>query len=724
MNKRGFLATLPFVVGSAVVPVRGFSSSLARPGVRGAEAWLSWVIVRFPYVTDWDEASEDQFSVRAVPVSTPGAVPIDFSFFGLADTRQAVFFNHLPEGRFVVTATVDAGLPMARWVSARLLDVKAGYPASVQIDVAIASAARFELEGTTSAIDSAGPQFAVVFADLPPPGLGSDVANRTRRVLEVAGAKAEPRLRRASSGEVFILFRMRDNAAGRVFEAIRALRNGELGDMAAAGKILLAVVARVTKGAADLIVIDPDEQKDARARDRGYPPRRVILPTRKASAKKMQGPRLLRGRALGLFIDSFGDAVDSLRYMREEGSPDHDEGAAEEQAREAERQAMSLRAAISDLSSSAGLEEGLLAGQWSICSIEEATVADGHALVDLPHLRRFLNCASGLVELLPGQHPNSGCSPPDVEHATGVYGMLSSRLPPTAGAGASADASCAPGMVSGIQHVAVSLPSGGAPPIVAARDLADLLRWATGRPLKHRQQGVWPALFSAEVAPSRVINISRRFGEIGLGADADPAVWAVLASALEEVTTVAFGGRGAVVVLLSDNAGQLISEMELSLPCRNSILIVTATDGMSGQGTGLSVNSGPPVSVFAPSRDVELLALGNVGNCRTEHGTYSSYAVPTVTSTAALVAAANPALPATAIAKIVRETATVVDASRSGVGRWIRLKPDRTRMMDAVPANPPIEGNSALVEEDIWFSLWYGHGRIDPTAAVARARQS
>ena len=740
MDRREFLGLVPPLFGGAIL-ASAFDAAGQSPGDSG-DGLLTWVLVRFPYVTGWTKVREQQFAVRARGMASPGATVIPFSFYGIADTRQAVFFAHLDKGHYAVTATADAGLPSARWRRTDAIEIVARYPASLQMDISMPSsglielagraaeklengppsAVKFELEGQTYLIDGSLPTFAIVLADFRSLDSALAASAKLRQVFESACAEPHPGLRRAETGEWFFLFRVRDELADRIFELLQGWNVDRFGSGLASGRVLVAVVVRETDGLADLVVIDPRAIDDVSVRDRGYPPRKVTYARRPPDDYDKLQSDVLRGNALGIFLGMAKGANGSLRVLFElpPSAGESAEGPVGDVDAAVRREPFNL---LPKVEHAVLLDDAVNAQPVVIGSIEEGAVLDSHPLVDAVNLKRMMNCGDSLVEVVSGQMAAAGCGPSDIEHATAVYGMLSSRIPLGDGL-PTVEVACAPGNVTGLEHLAISMPIAQSAPIGAAKRLADLLRWMTDLPLQHRTQTDWPSLAQIVSQPVRVINISRHFSEIGVGAETVGAAWDVLAHALEEVTTQAFGGKGAVIVLSADNAGTLVSELDLSLPCRNSILIVTATAQDGGQGRRLSVNSGPPVSVFAPSKDVGLLNTAGPDECRVESGTYTSYATPVVSGVAARVAMANPDLSAVDIATIVRETATVVDANRSGVGRWVRLNRDRTRMMDPMPATFPINENPALDSGDLWFSLWYGHGRADPVAAVARALQS
>jgi serine protease len=177
-------------------------------------------------------------------------------------------------------------------------------------------------------------------------------------------------------------------------------------------------------------------------------------------------------------------------------------------------------------------------------------------------------------------------------------------------------------------------------------DVADGIRWAAG--------GSVPGV-PANATPARVLNLS-------LGSTSPSSCPAEMSAAISDA-----GSRGAVVVVA---AGNDAADASLFAPANcNGVITVAATD-QAGQRASFS-NYGSVVELSAPG--LAILSTVDSGTTVPAGSAYVSYrgtsmAAPHVALSAALVAAAAPALTPAQIATILADTSTPVGADTSAGG--------------------------------------------------------
>ncbi len=733
MNRRQFLATLPPLVSGVGLA----SCSSPKQEIQSASI-LTWVIVDHPPVTKW-MPQEGQFLVRAANRSAANRSPVAFVPFGLASTRQAVFYGHLQPGSYQITAQVEpdtvpvaAGTDPIVWAGERAVVVEPGYSASVRINVdqKRRSSTIVIVDQQSFTIDDEVSAFALLLADFPNRDSMESVAKDMSKVLAELEITTTSELGSTISGERFFLF---DGSSEAVIRACSHFRNSERSKAAYGGRVAVGVVGRDPEMRDSLIVVGPASAMPMWGLDNGMRGRTPGRSVREPEYdKRILNVRRLTG-ALAFYFGDNGGAVRAIKVSEEvdEVALSRKVAALAPTAIDVAKRFSEAFDRASEIRRARG--EAPLPSEFCVASLEDGVVKVDHNLVDAANLREVQLSAGVLKSCKGGTRVQANCSPGDIPHATAVYGIMSALVPTLRRNGnAASEVTCAPGLLTGIKHLAVSVPepleSNVDPHLISrefAKQLGDLLRWMTGVPVRHRIHAGWPTLEEVGTPPARVVNISRRFSSIGAGANADTGAWQELADALHDVTTVAFGGKGAVVVLVADNEGTLISEEELALPCRNSVLVATGIDAECTSADRPSVNVGPPISVCAWRSNAQLLSARKNELCHIQAGTYTSYAAPVVAATAALVALAKPSLSAAQIATVVKESACVVDAERVGVGRWIALSKDRTVLLEwgSATTRSPMDGQQSFEKDKHWFSLWYGHGVVDPVGAVNRAVQ-
>jgi hypothetical protein len=451
-----------------------------------------------------------------------------------------------------------------------------------------------------------------------------------------------------------------------------------------------------------------------------------------ASVLEVTSEPLSSTRAVDEFLSLAGDRTDRLRFIEEatvlvrKGSPSNKEGRVapvpKQQARRVE--------AMSTARAQTNLEIGPLP---TVATVEVGIVDRLHASVDNQTLLQVLVCDDELHILQPGDAVPDMCvnriTRDTKIHATAVYGMMSASSTVTnaddgsgpSGASVNGGVNCPEGLVPGARHLAIAIPE--APECASAEDeclrVADAIRWAVGLPTpKHTN---WPPLSSLSIEAARVINVSRTFRCM---ATVPPASEAALY--LRESLRLAIGHEcgtlGAVVVVAMENAAdRAIMETELSFPCRNGLLVVGAC-----RSNGTSIGSAdlawsPVMSMVAPSNGIRLISvpLPPSEACGTFFGPAASFSAPVVAAAAARVIAAKPTLRATEVARILKDTCSVVSVNPSEVqDRWFALAPDGTMKIDPLPGPIPQEGTPACVGDHCWYSLRFGFGSLNVQRAL------
>ncbi len=262
----------------------------------------------------------------------------------------------------------------------------------------------------------------------------------------------------------------------------------------------------------------------------------------------------------------------------------------------------------------------------------------------------------------------------------------------------------------------------GTPADVSCLQVADGLRWLAGLETPHHN---WSTLVSLGVAPARVVNVSRAFPSL-MDPTLSHTAREYLVETLQKITTSAHNGLGALVVITLENSPNLpFMEDRLSLPCRNSILVVGPCRGASGTVSSARLGWGPVVSIVAPSNELKLLSVPNSGrnDCGVFSGPAASFSTAMVTAAAATVLAARSDLSAEKLATILRHTASLVDVEIAPEedrpeDNWFAMRPDRTQMAVVPNGAIPQLGQASLVGSYCWTSLRYGHGTVDTSRAI------
>lgn len=305
----------------------------------------------------------------------------------------------------------------------------------------------------------------------------------------------------------------------------------------------------------------------------------------------------------------------------------------------------------------------------------------------MPHSFRYVDLGGKLFE----SEPEPTC------HALAMFGIIGAST--GNGRGIS-------GIASGASHL-----------VVAYRDLTDQAHYGSTLLWMAGLADAIP-IGSHEKCLARgcdVINLSHGLGMVS----------SYVREVIRFIATSGRQGQGTVIVCSTGNSDGDISMSNDLVTCDGTIAVANTLISFdtgreqraTASGRGLAVDlSALGQDAMTLSPDPNLQYYG----CRETTGISgvlesggTSAASATISGIAGLVLSANPDLTRDAVEQVLRDTADKIDCGNiDPEGRWCKRYGDE--LIDPEPGMTPERGS-------LWFSKWYGYGRVNAFEAVKKA---
>ncbi len=255
---------------------------------------------------------------------------------------------------------------------------------------------------------------------------------------------------------------------------------------------------------------------------------------------------------------------------------------------------------------------------------------------------------------------------PDTSHGMGVYGIIAASVD---------NAEDIAGIAANAHHIGLERPG------LTSTEYADVLLWAAGF-VTNNTHANWP---NEPLSPAADV-ISCSHGSSGT------ALSGTMDDTFKMLARQGRSGLGTVVIYSAGNGSQSITGYRTWAAHQDTIAVSNSLqpDAAGIEKKAGSSNFGPEIDVCAQGTNAP--SLNMTGGEQVFGGTSAS--APTVAGVVALMLSVEPTLTVKQVRDILRETAVRIDRNcTDAAGKWKN-----------------------------GFSQWYGYGRIDAAAAVARAK--